>query len=70
MNYAAVILVFVFLLATAYWFLRGRKYYTGPRTQAHVVDGHIIRDDSAELGDQEKAAAGFHPSVAPAEKLE
>ena len=61
MNYAAVILVFVFLVATAYWFIRGNKYYTGPRTHAHVVDGHIVRDDSGRaVIDQEKAAAGLH----------
>jgi len=70
MNYAAVILVFVFLLATAYWFIRGHKYYTGPRTRAHVVDGHIVQDERAELADQEKATAGFHPAELPAEKAE
>ncbi len=57
MNYAVVILVFVFLLATGYWFLRGRLYYTGPRTRAHVVNGIIVADGDAELigGDIEKA---------------
>ena len=67
MNYAAVILVFVFILATAYWFIRGHKYYTGPRTQAHIVDGHIIRDDSAKVPDQEKTAAELQTTTPPAE---
>ncbi len=59
MNYAVIILAFVFLLATGYWYLRGRTYYRGPRTRAHVVDGTIIAEDSAEIvGDVEKAPAG------------
>jgi hypothetical protein len=56
MNYAVVILAFVFVVSITYWFLRGNKYYTGPRTHAHIVDGQIIVDDSdGPAPDQEKA---------------
>lgn len=60
MNYAVVILAFVMFLATGYWFLKGRKYYTGPRTTAHIVNGGIVEDDSGsqKSTDPEKKAAG------------
>lgn len=55
MNYAVVILAFVLLFSLAYWFIAGKKYYVGPRTHAHVVDGMIIKDPSeSELRDREK----------------
>ena len=55
MNYAAVILAFVCLIALAYWYIHGRFYYYGPRTQAHIVDGMIVSADSQGSGmDQEK----------------
>lgn len=58
MNYAVVIIAFVFFLATSYWFWQGRKYYTGPRTQARIVNGGIVEDsDSSALADYEKAIA-------------
>ncbi|CAK7243576.1 MAG: polyamine transporter tpo5 [Sporothrix thermara] len=58
MNYAVVILAFVFLLATSYWFIHGRTYYTGPRTQAHIEGGVIMQTESAEdASDPEKTAA-------------
>jgi hypothetical protein len=56
MNYAVVILAFVFLLATSYWFVRGRHYYVGPRSEAHVVNGGIVVDPSSDAPpDYEKA---------------
>ncbi|KAI0134127.1 amino acid permease [Xylariales sp. AK1849] len=58
MNYAVVILAFVFFLATGYWFLRGHKYYIGPRTHAHVSNGDILEAPSPEvLPDYEKGVA-------------
>jgi len=58
MNYAVVILFAVFLFATSYWYIAGNKYYTGPRTRAHVVGGDIVADDSSDgaIEDQEKKA--------------
>lgn len=55
MNYAVVILAFVLLVSLIYWHIAGKKYYVGPRTEAHVVDGMIIKDPSeSELRDREK----------------
>ena len=58
MNYAVVILVFVLLVALVYWFIAGRKYYTGPRTRAHIANGMIVKDDSeGPLNDSEKGVS-------------
>ncbi|PSR80932.1 amino acid permease [Coniella lustricola] len=56
MNYAIVIMFFVFVVSLSYWFIAGNKYYTGPRTEAHIVNGVIIKDHSAaEKNDREMA---------------
>ncbi len=73
MNYAVIILAFVVLIATAYWFIAGRKYYTGPRTRARVVDGMIVRDDESAGsvgGDAEKGSPGLAPRIPHAEMKE
>lgn len=58
MNYAIVIMAFVVFISLSYWFIAGRKYYHGPRTQAHIVNGVVIQDPSdSELNDREKAVA-------------
>lgn len=55
MNYAVVILAFVFVVSLGYWFIAGKKYYIGPRTNAHIVDGVVIAQPSeSELHDGEK----------------
>lgn len=55
MNYAVVILTFVFLISMGYWFIAGKKSYVGPRTHAHVVDGMVVTKPSqSELNDGEK----------------
>lgn len=60
MNYAVVILFFVFFVALGYWFIHGRFYYTGPRTHAHVEGGVIIAADSTEnVNDPEKSGAAY-----------
>lgn len=46
MNYAIVFLAFVLLAAAVYWFIGGRKFYTGPLTEADIIDG-----TSASSGD-------------------
>ena len=51
MNYAVVILAFVFVLAFSYWHIRGKYYYTGPRVRAHVVDGAIVNEENSESGE-------------------
>lgn len=60
MNYAVVILAFVMLCATVYWYAKGRKFYTGPRVTAHVVDGGVVlTDDQTEMSDPEKRPAAL-----------
>lgn len=55
MNYAVVILAFVFFISMGYWFIAGKKSYVGPRTHAHVVDGMVVNQPSqSELHDGEK----------------
>jgi hypothetical protein len=62
MNYAVVILAFVMFIATAYWYIHGRTYYTGPRVTARIVDGHVVLAEEREnekLSDSEKTPAGL-----------
>ena len=54
MNYAVVILAFVFIVSLGYWYLRGNKYYTGPRSKASIVNGTIVEHvDTNKLADPE-----------------
>lgn len=56
MNYAIVIMFFVFIVSLVYWFIAGKKYYMGPRTEAHIVNGVIVKDPSAaDKNDREMA---------------
>ena len=65
MNYAVVILAFVMIIATAYWFIHGRTYYTGPRVTAHVVDGGVVlTEESDKASDPEKRPAGLGAQLA------
>lgn len=57
MNYAVVILAFVFFLALGYWYIHGRTYYTGPRMTAQIIDGAIVIQDDIADADKEKAIA-------------
>lgn len=55
MNYAVVILGFVFFVSLGYWFIAGKTYYVGPRTQAHIVNGMVVKEPTeSELHDGEK----------------
>ena len=65
MNYAVVILAFVMIIATAYWFIHGRTYYTGPRVTAHVVDGGVVlTEESDKASDPDKRPAGLGAQLA------
>lgn len=37
MNYAGVVLLFTLLTSVVYWYVSGRKFYTGPRTHHEVA---------------------------------
>ncbi|GAB1316868.1 polyamine transporter tpo5 [Madurella fahalii] len=52
MNYASVVLAFVIAFSVGHWLIRGRKYYVGPRTHAHIANGEAVSDESPP--DQEK----------------
>lgn len=41
MNYAVVILAFVFLFATVLWIFWGRKVYTGPVSEVVAVESFV-----------------------------
>lgn len=47
MNYAVVYLGFILFVAFVYWFVRGKKFYTGPIIEAEVQDDE---DRSSEEG--------------------
>ena len=38
MNYAIAFLGLIFFAATIYWFVSGKKHYTGPIVEAEVAD--------------------------------
>ncbi|KAJ9144333.1 Amino-acid permease 2 [Coniochaeta hoffmannii] len=45
MNYAVAVLVLVLSFSVIYWFAAGRKFYTGPRTHAHIEHGQAVVDE-------------------------
>ena len=55
MNYAIAFLGLIFIAAYMYWFISGRKFYHGPISETHLVEG-----ESQDLRDGES----------PSEKLE
>lgn len=56
MNYASVVLAVTLLISVIYWYLRGKRYYTGPRTRATTVPhgGIVVTDEVASGHDPEK----------------
>ncbi|KAB5535165.1 amino acid permease [Coniochaeta sp. 2T2.1] len=65
MNYAVVILAFVMIVATVYWYIHGQTYYTGPRVTAHIVNGGVVLTEGDEkLSDSEKRPAGLGAQLA------
>jgi amino acid transporter len=48
MNYAVVFLAGVLVAAYAYWWIGGRKWYTGPLIEAEVMDAQASPDFPAE----------------------
>ena len=49
MNYASAFLVLILGAATIYWWVGGRRWYTGPITEAQVVeDDGSGRDSSSQ----------------------
>lgn len=38
MNYASVFLVFILGAAAVYWYISGKKFYTGPIVEAQIEE--------------------------------
>ena len=43
MNYAIAFLGLIFVFAGVYWYISGRKFYTGPRIE------EVIAEDSSQV---------------------
>lgn len=41
MNYASVFLVFILGCAAIFWYISGRRYYTGPIVEAQAEDARF-----------------------------
>lgn len=48
MNYAVAFLALILLAALICWYLRGRRYYTGPITEAVIIEEDDARDSSSQ----------------------
>lgn len=55
MNYATAFLALILGAATLFWYLGGRKYYTGPliEAQAEDTDSQNPVDMNHELGEKD-----------------
>ena len=53
MNYAIIFMAFILAVAAMWWYVGGRKYYTGPLIEAQIsgVDG----DSGSDSNDKERA---------------
>jgi amino acid transporter len=47
MNYAAVFLVFILVCSLVFWYISGRRYYTGPIIEAQAEESDSDRFSSA-----------------------
>lgn len=54
MNYAVVYLAGILFMAAVYWFIAGRKFYTGPLIEAEVMEGSLDQDRSSEEDDKKQ----------------
>jgi amino acid transporter len=52
MNYAIVFLLFILACAIIYWFISGKKFYTGPIVEAEIGDEEV--DSSTSGAEQDK----------------
>lgn len=58
MNYASAFLALIFIAATVYWWAGGRKWYTGPITEAEVVEeereAQMANDSSSQENEKKE----------------
>ncbi|KIW16053.1 hypothetical protein PV08_06104 [Exophiala spinifera] len=61
MNYAIVFLAFILLCAAVFWYLGGKRYYTGPLIEAEIQEGEIASPSLS--GDEKKEAKSGTPDA-------
>lgn len=54
MNYASVFLAFILVASAFFWYIGGRRYYTGPLIEAQVGEGSES-DDRVSMGVEGKS---------------
>lgn len=54
MNYSSVYLVAILIFAYGYWFIRGKKFYTGPITQSKRNESQDTNQRESEEEDDTK----------------
>jgi len=54
MNYACAFLALILLAALIYWYAGGRKWYTGPITEAMIIEEDGVARDSSSQENGEK----------------
>jgi len=66
MNYAIVFLAFILVCAMVWWYISGKKYYTGPLIEAEIQDGDELSQSSGmdDKKDGELRNRGVGHSVA------
>lgn len=52
MNYAIVYLAGILFIALLYWFVRGKRFYTGPLIEAEIADAESFDRSSEEEGEK------------------
>lgn len=55
MNYASVFLVFILLCSLVFWYISGKKYYTGPIVEAQT-GGYNSDENSPRPAEMETKA--------------
>jgi amino acid transporter len=60
MNYACVFLIAIFAASTIYWYISGRKFYTGPLIEAQVGDEGGFADSASDEVEREKRFEDSH----------
>jgi amino acid permease (GABA permease) len=48
MNYAVVFFVGILVICYVYWFVRGRKFYVGPRANTHIASNDMFDREDTE----------------------
>jgi hypothetical protein len=58
MNYAIAFLALIFFFSAVYWYMSGRKFYTGPLIEADIADsptptkGDGLSEENSEKGEK------------------